>query len=37
MIATINTVVTFGGDIMTTYLTVGMGVTGVTKWYVDNY
>ena len=37
MITTINTVVTFGGNIMTTYLTVGMGVTGVTKWYVDNY
>ena len=31
MITTINTVVTLGGIIMTTYLTVAMGVTGVTK------
>ena len=37
VITAINTIVTFGGNIMTTYLTVGMGVTGVTKWYVDNY
>ena len=37
MITTINTVVTFGGAIMTTYLTAAMGVTGVTKRYVDNH